>query len=73
MGSQPPLPDPESPPSPPSGHGGPTVLRLRLDDTEPPNGTVEVEDIEGASLPFAGWVELMAAINECRANNHPFR
>jgi hypothetical protein len=43
----------------------PTTLTLRLDRIEPITGTVSTED--GASLPFMGWLELAAALEQATA------
>ena len=40
----------------------PTTLTLRLDRLEPITGTVSTE--HGASLPFMGWLELAAALEQ---------
>jgi hypothetical protein len=41
---------------------GTFVLCLRLDGTEPPNGTIRALGAPMAQ-PFYGWIELMSAIN----------
>ena len=40
----------------------PTTLTLRLDLLDPIKGTVTTE--AGASLPFLGWLELAAALEQ---------
>jgi hypothetical protein len=43
----------------------PTTLTLKLDLLDPIKGTVTTED--GASLPFLGWLELAAALEQATA------